>query len=149
MVRSTLLLGLVCCMIPLGNPGALIPDARADNLERRPNDKLYTIDIGPAVANRGQAIQVPVVFHAAKGWRIAQEFAVGLKVFPPAGITAGKAYLDKSDAKLSAHEGQFEVLLTGTEVGKKLIPAALVFTVCHDQNCDPQVVRIQIEMDVR
>lgn len=113
--------------------------------------RFSTIEVAKAVAAPGQLISVPVVFHPAEGWFIKDKFATVIKVFPPAGVTATKPLLKVQDAILSAQEGRFDIALSSREVGKKSIPAVLSFLVCTDgeEQCEPQIAKINIEMDVQ
>ncbi len=130
---------------------ALAPmsDAKADGAGPGLGDKPFTVTINKVAAKPGQEVTVPVVFHPAKGWHVNTEFPTGLKLSPPAGVTAQKLSLNKQDAQLTEEEGRFNVSLKSSEAGKKTVPGVLRFAVCSATTCDPQQTAIAIELEVK
>lgn len=111
--------------------------------------KPYTVSVARISAQKGQPATARVVITPARGWHLNKDFPTSLKLRPPAGVSANKTDLNKSDAVLDESEGRFEVVLTSTEAGKKRVPGDLRFAVCTETSCDPQRSEVTIEMDVR
>jgi hypothetical protein len=129
------------------NPGLAAADA--GKLAGAAGNKPYTITVARVAAQKGQPATAKVVITPAKGWHLNQEFPTSLKLRPPAGVTAKKTDLGKADAALTEQQGQFEVVLTSSEAGRKSVPGDLRFAVCTETTCDPQKSPVVIEMDVK
>ncbi|MCS6914229.1 MAG: protein-disulfide reductase DsbD N-terminal domain-containing protein [Myxococcota bacterium] len=145
------LLAATLCGSLLGTPalGAGTEGGKLTGAALAPASKPYTITVARISAQRGQPATAKVVIRPAKGWHLNKDFPTRLTLRLPAGVSANKTELNKSDAVLDDNEGRFEVVLTSKEAGQKKVPGDLRFAVCTESSCDPQRSEVTIEMDVR
>lgn len=110
----------------------------------------YSVTALPVAAAKGQPTKAAVVVKPSAGYHMNEEFPTKLSLKPTAGVTVAKAeLLGKGDAKLSKEECRFEVTLTGTEAGKKMVTGDLKFAVCTETTCEPQKTVVSIELNVK
>ena len=111
--------------------------------------KPYILTIDKVTAKAGQAATVHVLFRAGTGWHVNKDFPTELRLKMPDGVVAQKATLTKADAKLTDEEGRFDVVLTGSQAGRKTVLGELRFAVCTATTCDPQKAPVSIELNVQ
>ena len=86
----------------------------------------------------GRKATASVTVTAKKGWHLNQEAPFTLKLNPPPGVAVDKSKLGRADLAASSEtSARFDVGLTMTEPGKKLVAAELGFVLCQKDSCRP------------
>jgi hypothetical protein len=86
----------------------------------------------------GAKAKATVTIKAKKGWHLNQEAPLTLKLSPAAGVAVDKAKLAREDLALGNEtEARFDVGLTLSEPGKKVVEAEAGFVLCREDACRP------------
>ena len=101
-------------------------------------DGTYEIRQTDALAEVGAKATASVTITSKQGWHLNHEAPLTLKLSPSPGVTLDKPKLGRADlAKSTESEARFDVGLTLSEPGKKLIAAEAGFVLCQQDSCRP------------
>jgi hypothetical protein len=97
--------------------------------------EIKTTDATVTVGTRGSA---SVTITSKRGWHLNQEAPLTLKLSPTPGVALDKPKLGRADlARSTDKEARFDVGLTLSEPGKKLVEAVAGFVLCREDSCRP------------
>ncbi len=115
----------------------------------RAADGSYEISKTDARMTAGGKGKATVTIAARKGWHLNAEAPLTLKLVPQPGVEVDKAKLGRSDLALSNEtSARFDIGLTATEPGKKMVEAETGFVLCQEQACRPIKENLTIAVDV-
>ncbi len=101
-------------------------------------DDTYEIKQTDATAALGARTTATVTITSRKGWHLNHEAPLTLKLTPVPGVVFDKPKLGRADlARSTDDEARFDVGLTLSEPGKKLIDAEAGFVLCQEEACRP------------
>jgi len=101
-------------------------------------DGTFEITKTDTVMPTGKKAIASVTITAKKGWHLNQEAPLTLKLSPPPGVAVDKPKLARADlAESSERAARFDVGLTMSVPGKKLIAAEAGFVLCRKDSCRP------------
>jgi len=101
-------------------------------------DDTFAISKTDASGAVGLAAKASVSITAKKGWHLNKEAPLTLKLTPAPGVVPEKPKLARADLALSSDtEARFDVGLTLSEPGKKVIEAEAGFVLCQQDSCRP------------
>jgi hypothetical protein len=101
-------------------------------------DDTYEIAKRDAAAPVGTKATASVTITSKQGWHLNHDAPLTLKLSPTPGVALDKPKLGRSDLTRSTEsEARFEVALTLTEPGRKLIEAEAGFVLCRQDSCRP------------
>ncbi len=113
------------------------------------NDDSYEVSKTDASLTAGGKGQASVTISAKKGWHLNAEAPLTLKLVPPAGVEVDKAKLGRGDLAMSNDKSaRFEVGVTASEPGKKVVEAEAGFVLCQEDSCRPVKQKIALAVDV-
>src|SRR5450759_917390 len=101
-------------------------------------DDTFEINKTDASGTVGAKAKASVTITARKGWHLNHEAPLTLKLAPAPGILLDKPKLARGDLALSSEtEARFDVGMTLSEPGKKVIEAEAGFGLCQQDACRP------------
>jgi hypothetical protein len=101
-------------------------------------DDTFTISKTDAEADVGAKTKASVTITAKKGWHLNAEAPITLKLTPVPGLALDKSTLARADLALSSETAaRFDIGLTLSEPGKKLIEGEAGFVLCQEDACRP------------
>jgi hypothetical protein len=101
-------------------------------------DGTFEITKTDTVMPVGRKATASVTVTSKQGWHLNLEAPFTLKLNPPPGVAVDKRKLGRADlAASSAMSARFDVGVTMSEPGKKLIAAELGFVLCRKDSCRP------------
>ena len=101
-------------------------------------DDTYEIKKTDAAAAVGAKGTASVTITSKKGWHLNQEAPLTLKLAPPPGVSLDKPKLGRADlARSTEDEARFDVGVTLSEPGQKLVEAEAGFVLCREDSCRP------------
>jgi len=101
-------------------------------------DGTYVVSKTDASATVGAKVKASVTITARNGWHINQEAPLTLKLTPAPGVALDNPKLGRADLALSTEtEARFDVGVTLSEPGKKIIEAEAAFVLCQKDSCRP------------
>lgn len=119
----------------------LAGSARADD-----NYEVSKTDASLAAGGKGMA---SVTISAKKGWHLNAEAPLTLKLVPPAGVEVDKAKLGRGDLAASNEKSaRFDVGVSASEPGMKVIEAEAGFVLCQEESCRPVKEKVALAVDV-
>lgn len=115
----------------------------------RAADDSYEVSKTDASLTVGGKGKASVTISAKKGWHINAEAPLTLKLAPPPGVEVDKAKLGRGDLTMSNEKSaRFDVGLTATEPGKKIVEAEAGFVLCQEDSCRPIKEKVALAVDV-
>jgi len=90
----------------------------------------------PKEARVGQAVKAVVRVLPSSGWKVNTKYPIRLSLQPATGISLSKTSFAAADAQVTEHEARFDVPLTVTEAGARVVTGVLKFSVCAADKCD-------------
>jgi hypothetical protein len=101
-------------------------------------DGSFEVTATDASGNVGGKASASVTIKAKKGWHLNHEAPLTLKLSPPPGVAVDKAKLGRKDLALASEsEARFDVSLTLSEPGKKVVEGEAGFVLCREDACRP------------
>lgn len=101
-------------------------------------DETYEIQKTDAVAAVGAKGTASVTIISKRGWHLNQEAPLTLKLAAVPGVTLDKPKLGRTDlAQSTESQARFDVGMTLSEPGKKVIGAEAGFVLCREDSCRP------------
>jgi hypothetical protein len=127
---------------------ALAPLA-AGTTAARAAESLYEITkVEPKVAV-GTTGTASLTIKVKGGWHVNDEAPISLALTPPPGVTVKKAKLTRADLAASSKESaRFDIPVSATEAGKKMIGAEAHFVLCEEQACKPVKETVTLAIEV-
>ncbi len=108
----------------------------------------YKFDVPPA--KKGQRAVVKLKLAPGAGYHMNKDFPTSLAFTPPIGVTIEHPKLGAKDATRFEDTGaEFEVALTSTDAGSKVVNAELKFAVCTATTCDPKREKVSFTVEVK
>lgn len=101
----------------------------------------------PAVV--GAPLTVELTLTATSGYKVNQDYPIGLELTTPADVVATKSKLGKADARLAHDAARFTVTLTPKAAGAKVVGAKFKFALCTDTTCEPRKHAVDLRLAVR
>lgn len=138
MKRTTLALAL-----------ALAPLSLAGATTARAAESLYEITkVEPKVVV-GTTGTASLTIKVKGGWHVNDEAPISVSLTAPAGVTVKKAKLTRADLAASSKESaRFDIPVSATEAGKKMIGAEAHFVLCQEQACKPVKETVTLAIEV-
>jgi len=139
MKRTTLALALALVPLPLA----------AGATAARAAESLYEITkVEPKVAV-GTTGTASLTIKVKGGWHVNDEAPISVALTAPAGVTVKKAKLTRADLAASSKESaRFDIPVSATEAGKKMIGAEAHFVLCQEQACKPVKETVTLAIEV-
>jgi hypothetical protein len=104
----------------------------------RAGDGTFEVATTGASGSVGSKTNASVTIRAKKGWHLNQEAPLTLKLSPAPGVVVDKAKLSRADLALANEtEARFDVGLTLSEPGKKVVEGEAGFVLCREEACRP------------
>lgn len=101
-------------------------------------DGTYAVSKTDASATVGGKAKASVTIVAKKGWHLNMEAPLTLKLAPAPGVLVDKPSLGRGNLALSGEaEARFDVGVTLSEPGKRVIEAEAGFVLCQRDSCRP------------
>jgi hypothetical protein len=101
-------------------------------------DDTFEIKKTDGTAAVGGKATASVTITAKRGWHLNQEAPLSLKLAPVPGVVVDKPQLGRADLAASSETAaRFDVVLTLSEPGKKVIEAEAGFVLCQKDSCRP------------
>jgi hypothetical protein len=101
-------------------------------------DGTFEITKTDTVMPVGRKATASVTVTSKKGWHLNLDAPFTLKLNPPPGVAVDKHKLGRTDLATSSEtSARFDVGVTMSEPGKKLIAAELGFVLCRKDSCRP------------
>lgn len=111
-------------------------------------DDSYDVSKTDASATVGGKAKASVTIKAKNGWHLNQEAPLTLKLTPEPGVVVDKPKLGRADLALSNEtEARFDVGMTLSEMGKKIIEVEAVFVLCQQESCRPIREKIKVSAE--
>jgi hypothetical protein len=83
------------------------------------------------------------------GWHVNGEAPISIALTPPSGLSVKKAKLTRADlAAATADSARFDIPVSATEPGKKIINAEAHFVICQEQACKPVKETLALAVEV-
>lgn len=113
-------------------------------------DPAFSIKLEVPPAKKGQRAVVHVHIAPGTGFHMNKDFPTSLALASPSGVVLEKAKQTAGDAaKFTDNGADFDVALTASEVGKKLVTGDLKFAVCSATSCDPKREKVSFTIEVQ
>lgn len=104
----------------------------------------------PAPAKKGQRAVVTLRLLPGAGYHMNKDFPTSLTLTAPAGLGLEKTKQGAKDAtKFEDGGAVFEIGLTGSELGPKVVTGDLKFAVCTATSCDPKREKVSFTVEVK
>src|SRR5215468_1587319 len=112
-------------------------------------DSLYEIKKTEPKVAVGATATASLTITAKAGWHVNAEAPITVALTAPAGVTLPKPKLTRADLAQSTQESaRFDIPVSATEVGKKMINAEARFVLCQQQACKPVKETLALAFDV-
>ena len=113
-------------------------------------DPSYSLKLEVPAAKKGERAVVHVKLAPGAGYHMNKEFPSALSLVPPAGVALERPKQVAKDATRFEEGGaDFEVALTSSEAGKKVVSGELKFAVCSATTCDPKREKVSFTVEVK
>jgi hypothetical protein len=104
----------------------------------RAADTLYEITKKEPRLAVGSTATASMTVKVKGGWHVNGEAPINLALTPPDGMSVKKTKLTRADlAESTIDTLRFDIPITATVAGKKIIPAEARFVICQESACKP------------
>jgi hypothetical protein len=111
-------------------------------------DSAYAVSKTDVSAAAGHKATASVTITAKNGWHLNQEAPFTLKLTPAPGVVVDKPKLGRGDLALSTQtQARFDVGVTLSDPGKKVIEAEASFVLCQEDSCRPIKEKLTISAE--
>ena len=112
-------------------------------------ETVYEIAKTDAKVAVGATTTASLTIKAKGGWHVNGEAPITVALTAPAGVTLKKEKLSRGDlAASSAESARFDIPVSATEAGKKMINAEAHFVMCQAQACKPVQETVALAVEV-
>jgi hypothetical protein len=112
-------------------------------------ESVYEIAKTDAKVTVGATSTASLTIKAKGGWHVNGEAPITVALTAPAGVTLKKEKLSRGDlAASSAESARFDIPVSATEAGKKMISAEAHFVMCQAQACKPVKETVALAVEV-
>jgi len=116
----------------------------------RAADMSFSLKYDVPPAKKGERTIVKVHLVPGAGYHVNKDFPTSLVIAPPVGLSVEKPRQAAKDATLLAEAGaDFEVALTASEGGSKLVTGDFKFAVCSATSCDPKKEKVSFTVNIK
>ena len=115
----------------------------------RAADAAFALKLEVPPAKKGQRAVVKLRLSPGSGFHMNKDFPTSLVLAAPPGVTLEKPRQTAADARFSETGADFEVALTASEPGSKLVSGELKFAVCTATTCDPKREKVSFTLEVK
>ena len=113
------------------------------------SESLYEIKKTEPKVAVGATATASLTITAKAGWHVNAEAPITVALTAPAGVTVQKAKLTRADLAQSTQESaRFDIPVSATEAGKKMINAEAHFVLCQEQACKPVKETLALAVEI-
>jgi hypothetical protein len=114
------------------------------------NDSSFTVKVDVPPAKHGERAVVKVHVVPGKGYHMNLEFPTALSMAATDGVTVEKTKQTGKEAARLVEAGlDFDVALTASAAGNKVMNGDLKFAVCSATSCDPKREKVSFTVEAK